>query len=156
MNLVYIGSFIPVLAVTKISSNFLASAFLLDRSVPAMAAIKPIGMEMMPGLASGNNGSPTNIAAPSTGDQTLGLRNTSNKELTSPTNMPVTAPVVLKRFQNTVKTMMGRLALAATAKASETRKATFMFWANKARMMERMDTPMDAQRAATTCSLSVA
>lgn len=116
-----------MLAVTTISSYFLASAFLLDNSVPAIAAIKPIGMETMPGLASGNSGSPTNIASFSTGDQTLGLRNTSNKELIRPTSIPVTAPVVLKRFQNTVKIIIGRLALAATAKASDTRKATFMF-----------------------------
>ena len=42
-----------------------------------------------------------------------------------PSPSPATAPVVLKRFQKSESTITGRLAEAATAKASPTRNATF-------------------------------
>lgn len=95
------------------------------------------------------------MAAPD-GSQTLGLSDTIRSALRRPVKLPAIAPVELNRFQKTVKIINGKFALAATAKASDTRKATFKDCANNARMMERMATPIEAKRAAFTCSRSLA
>ncbi|MNO07853.1 hypothetical protein D3C81_2302310 [compost metagenome] len=50
--------------------------------------------------------------------------------------------------------MTGKFALAATAKANETRNATFIFWANNASRIETTDTPIEAYRAIFSCSFS--
>ena len=70
--------------------------------------------------------------------------NTRTSELTRPTTIPEMAPVVLKRFQKIVNRITGRFALAATAKARDTRNATFIFCANNARIMDNTATPIDA------------
>src|SRR5215467_1383265 len=55
----------------------------------------------------------------------LGLTRIRPMEATSPTASPITAPIVLKRFQKIDKTMTGKFAEEATAKAKATRNATF-------------------------------
>src|SRR5688500_20139881 len=60
---------------------------------------------------------------------TFGLSMIKTTQEIRPTSMPVTAPVVLKRFQKMVSRITGTFALAATAKASATRNATVRFWA---------------------------
>src|SRR5215475_8924656 len=55
----------------------------------------------------------------------LGLMRIRPMEANNPVASPVTAPTVLKRFQKIENTIAGRLAEAATAKASPTRNATF-------------------------------
>ena len=55
----------------------------------------------------------------------LGLIMIRTSDASKPVASPATAPVVLKRFQKSESTMTGRLAEAATANASATRKATF-------------------------------
>lgn len=117
----------PVFAFTSTSSNFFASAFSLETSVPIIAAKNPSGIEMMPGLVSVMRGSPTKMAAPASGDQTFGLIATRIRELSKPTSIPVTAPVVLNRFQKIVNKMIGKFALAATAKASATKRLRSYF-----------------------------
>ena len=106
-----------------------------------------MGTERMAGLFKGK-------MAPS--PMKLGLINTSTTELISPDKMPHTAPEVLNRFQNRVNRMTGRLALEATAKARATRKATFMSFAIRARMIETTPTPTEAILATRICSASVA
>src|SRR5699024_5505181 len=83
------------------------------------------GIEMMPGLDSGNREKSTleiiDVSLPETaGDSAI---NTS--VLMSPPYMLNRAPVVLKRFQNSEYRMVGRLADAATANARATRNAMF-------------------------------
>ena len=56
----------------------------------------------------------------------LGLMTINTIELSKPTASPVTAPVVLNLRQKILSTIPGRFALAATAKASPTRKATLI------------------------------
>ncbi len=57
----------------------------------------------------------------------LGLNTIKAKDEMRPVAKPHTAPAVLKRRQNNESTMTGRLADAATAKASATRNATLAF-----------------------------
>src|SRR5699024_1447503 len=59
-----------------------------------------------------------------TGEKTI-----SKMAEASPPTMDQTAPWVVNFFQNSEYRMVGRLAEAATAKASATRKATFCPWA---------------------------
>ena len=61
--------------------------------------MKPIGTLMSAGLSSGKIGFPTNRAAPSTGENTLGLIETRTNAEISPDSSAQTAPDVLKRFQ---------------------------------------------------------
>lgn len=110
---------------------------------------------MIPGLESGMSGSPTKMAFPA-GSHTLGLMETRIRALKRPVRLPAKAPAALNLFQKTVKIMSGKLALAATANASETRNATFSDWAKTASRIERTDTPMEAHLAAIICSFSVA
>ena len=85
-----------------------------DRKVPRNAPRNPSGMLTIAGFFSGNHAS----------FMKSGLTRMSTMLETSPTSKPLTAPVVVKRFQKIEKTMTGRFALAATAKASPTRNAT--------------------------------
>src|SRR6266540_5248975 len=55
----------------------------------------------------------------------LGLMMINTIEANNPVPSPATAPFVLNRLQKRERTITGRLADAATAKASATRKATF-------------------------------
>ena len=66
--------------------------------VPSQAAANPSGMETMPGFSSGNSGSEPVKIRP-LGPITLGPISTSSSEPNSPTRMPVTAPLVVNRFQ---------------------------------------------------------
>ncbi len=80
-----------------------------------MAAINPIGIETIPGFSSGKIArSP--IAS--------GLNAMSANEESSPQNMPAIAPVREKRRHVSARTITGTFALAATAKARPTKKAT--------------------------------
>ena len=106
----------PVLARTCNSANFASELRSELRMVPSQAARKPIGILTMPGLSRGN-GAP--------GPLTPGLSNISPMELSKPASSALTAPAVLKRFQNKDNTMAGRFAYAATANAKPTRNATF-------------------------------
>src|SRR6478736_3143500 len=66
--------------------------------------------------------------APVTGStlpETTGENVISTRHEINPPYMLHSAPDVLNRFQNSEYRMVGRLALAATAKASATRNATF-------------------------------
>src|SRR5699024_9745706 len=98
---------------------------------------------MIAGLSIGNIGSPTNNAAPSTGENTLGLIETRMSAESKPVNKADMAPAVLKRFQYTVYKITGKLALAAIQNAKETRNATFKYWAPNARIIDRTDTAND-------------
>lgn len=99
----------PVCAFTCISANVSSSTVLFDEStVPSHAPRKPSGMEMMPGLESGMNGLPVNIAPPD-GSHTLGLIDTSTSALIRPVRLPHKAPVALNLFQKTVNTISGRV-----------------------------------------------
>src|SRR5919107_3983045 len=64
---------------------------------------------------------------------TFGLSMIRTTQEIRPTRMPITAPVVLNRFQNMVSRITGTLALAATAKARATRNATLRFAAGVGR-----------------------
>jgi hypothetical protein len=66
--------------------------------VPSQAARNPSGIETMPGFSSGNSGSEPLRNRP-LGPMTLGPITTSSREPNSPTRMPVTAPLVVNRFQ---------------------------------------------------------
>src|SRR5699024_18655 len=116
---------------------------------------KPNGTLIIAGFSIGKIGSPTNNAAPSTGENTLGLIDTRIKADNNPVKSAVTAPVVLKRFQYTVYKITGKFALAAIQNASETRKATFKYCAPNARIIETTDTARDAYLAASICSRSL-
>src|SRR5215213_10140099 len=72
---------------------------------------------------------------------TLGLSMIRTTQEIRPTRMPITAPVVLNRFQKIVSRITGTLALAATAKASATRNATFRFCAGIARSIAATEIP---------------
>ena len=70
---------------------------------------------------------------------------TSRIELKTPNSTPVTAPAVLKRRQESASSSAGKLALAATAKASPTMNDTF-----------RPSPPMMAMRMASAPMASAA
>ena len=70
-----------------------------------------------------------------------------------PTPRPATAPVVLKRFQKIDSTMTGRFALAATAKANPTRKATLTVCSLIARKIDSAPTTNAVIRATRTSVL---
>ena len=70
---------------------------------------KPIGIETIAGLVSGNG------AALSGPDQTCGDSTISRIDDTSPLPMPTTAPIVLKRRQVSDSSSGGKFADAATA-----------------------------------------
>src|SRR5919107_3761177 len=72
---------------------------------------------------------------------TLGLRMIRTTQEIRPTSMPVTAPVVLTRFQKMVSRITGTFALAATAKASATRNATLKLSAGRARSIAATEIP---------------
>src|SRR3712207_9462724 len=74
------------------------------------------GSMVMIGVAGGSGFGPVN---------TLGLMITSTTAEIRPRSIPVIAPVVLNLLQKIVSRITGTFALAATAKASATRKATF-------------------------------
>lgn len=95
------------------------------------------------------------IPIPGSGFHTLGLSMTSMMELSNPNDIPVIAPVELKRFQYIVQRMIGKLALAAIPSARTERKATFIDCANKASRIEMTATPTEANRATSTCCFPV-
>ncbi len=86
-----------------------------------MPARKPAGIEMTAGLRSGKIGA----AWCSRSTQIVGLRTISATERVAPVAIAATAPAVLKRRQTIESRSGGKLALAATAKARPTMKATF-------------------------------
>ena len=67
-----------------------------------------------------------------------------------PTSMPVTMPPVLQRFQYSVSSTQGKLALAATANASPTSTATFWPLAAMPMPIDMAPTIKVAMRAAST------
>ena len=81
---------------------------------------------MIAGFDNGNIGDIVINAVPS-GFMTFGLSITSISDTIKPTAIPVMAPCVLNLFQNIVNTMTGKLALAATQNANDTKNATFKF-----------------------------
>ena len=102
---------------------------------------------MIPGLESGMSGSPTKMAFPAWVPYARADGDKDQKRLKGRSGC-AKALAALNLFQKTVKIMSGKLALAATANASETRNATFSDWAKTASRIERTDTPMEAHLAA--------
>src|SRR5690606_16320083 len=137
----------PVLARTYSSGHFCSDSGSLLSRVPRQAPKNPMGTERMAGLFKGKR---------ALSPMKLGLISTRMTELISPDRIPHTAPEVLNRLQNRVNRITGRLALEATAKARATRKATFMSFAIRARMIEATPTPTEASLATRICSSSVA
>ncbi len=86
------------------------------------------GIDTMPGFSSGNSGRACFSQTP-WGPITAGPTATSSRQELRPTSVPTTAPAVVKLLQYMESSKVGRLALAAMAKASPTRKATF--WPRK-------------------------
>ena len=67
------------------------------------------------------------MSKPSTATQMPGLKIVSTTALIRPTNPPMKAPRVVSPFHSMDSNRTGKLALAATAKARPTMKATFTF-----------------------------
>src|SRR5215210_1568332 len=106
---------------------------------------KPRGTENSAGYTNGKMGS-MGIIGVNGGSGfgpviTFGLRMIRTMQENKPTSMPVTAPVVLNRFQNMVSRITGTLALAATAKARATRNATLRLCAGIARSIAATEMP---------------
>src|SRR5271170_8008264 len=120
----------PVFERTRSSLNLWDEDGSWLRNVPKIAPRKPSGMLRMPGFSSGKSGLAWKRwrAAPVTVGGSifikLGLTRISPMEAKRPTARPATTPAVLKRRQKRERTMTGRFAEAATAKARATRKAT--------------------------------
>src|SRR5690348_10838007 len=83
------------------------------------------GMETMPGLARGKRWKSTPWTIEVGAPETTGEKNTRTRQEIRPPYMPQSVPVVLNRFQNNEYSSVDRLADAANANASATRKATF-------------------------------
>ena len=86
---------------------------------------KDSGMDTKPGEESGKiaQSAPGNMEVSE--PETAGEKKMSTKQDTTPVYMEATAPAVLKRRQYREYRIVGRLAAAAIANASATRKATF-------------------------------
>ena len=99
----------------------------------------------MPGLFSGNiaksTPGPNGVALP----ENTGEKMISTTALIRPPYMLITAPRVVNRRQKSEYRIVGRLALAATAKASATRNATFCPCADPAE--DRHDADRDHRAA---------
>jgi hypothetical protein len=121
-------------------------------TVPSQQHRKPIGNENSAGLESG-----TGEPSPSGPGHTAGLSAIRISDAARPPSTPTTAPVVLKRGQNSAHSSAGRLALAATAKASPTRIDTLKpSPAAIATPMASIPRPIAATRATRTSSRSSA
>ena len=121
-----------------------------------MPAKNASGIDTMPGLVSGkmDQSALGNIAVGV--PETAGESAMRTSAVTRPVYIEATAPVVLKRFQYSEYKMVGRLADAAMAKASETRKATFWLIARIPSTMETTPMTTTVMRETRTCSASVA
>src|SRR5690349_13937877 len=115
----------PVSERTSISDCFAGSSVDFAERVPTAPARNANGIDTMPGFDSGQNAKFASgnieVAAP----ETTGENTISRIADPSPAYMLHSAPRVVKRFQNSEYTIVGRFADAATAKASATRNATF-------------------------------
>ena len=90
-----------------------------------MPSRKPTGIEMMPGLLSGNQWKSTPCTIGVGPPETAGENTISTTAVIRPPYMLITAPRVLNRFQNSENRIVGRFALAAIANARATRNAMF-------------------------------
>src|SRR4051794_694088 len=80
-------------------------------------------MQKIAGLSSASEPSGLGAAVAVPG-QTGSLSRMSTADTTTPVTIPVTAPAVLKRFQNSASTSAGKFALAAMQNARPTRAET--------------------------------
>src|SRR5699024_3271943 len=114
----------PVRERTSISAN-LAGSSSEEVTLPSQPRKKPSGTETSAGFVSGKIAKATQEKMASSAPEVTGEKKIRTSAEISPPHMDHSEPRVLNRFQYSEYRIEGRLAEAATANASETRKATF-------------------------------
>ena len=112
---------------------------------------KPMVIENSAGEVYGNGADPAGL--PSVASQTEGESTVSTTEEMRPRKPPTTAPFVVQSFHRMERKSTGKLADAATAKASDTMKAMFCFSKTMPRMTARMPRQMVVIRETLSSAL---